>query len=85
MTQQFDLGDKIAIVTGGSRGLGYAIAHGFAQGGADVVIASRKLDACRRAADTIGEATGRAVLPVACHVGRWQDCDALVDAALTRF
>ena len=85
MTQQFDLGDKIAIVTGGSRGLGYAIAHGLAQGGADVVIASRKLDACRRAADTIGEATGRAVLPVACHVGRWQDCDALVDAALTRF
>ena len=85
MTQQFDLRDKIAIVTGGSRGLGYAIAHGFAQRGADVVIASRKLDACRRAADTIGEATGRAVLPVACHVGRWQDCDALVDAALTRF
>jgi NAD(P)-dependent dehydrogenase (short-subunit alcohol dehydrogenase family) len=85
MTQQFDLSDKIAIVTGGSRGLGYAIAHGFAQLGADVVVASRKLDACQRAADTIGEATGRAVLPVACHVGRWQDCDALIEAALTRF
>jgi NAD(P)-dependent dehydrogenase (short-subunit alcohol dehydrogenase family) len=43
MTQQFDLGDKITVVTGGSRGLGYAIAQGFAEAGADVVIASRKL------------------------------------------
>jgi NAD(P)-dependent dehydrogenase (short-subunit alcohol dehydrogenase family) len=82
---QFDLGDKIAVVTGGSRGLGYAIAHGLADAGADVVVASRKLDACRQAADTIADATGRAVLPVSCHVGHWQECDALVDAALTRF
>jgi NAD(P)-dependent dehydrogenase (short-subunit alcohol dehydrogenase family) len=85
MTPQFDLSGKVAVVTGGSRGLGYAIAHGFAGAGADIVIASRKLDACQQAADRITEATGRTAVPVGCHVGRWQDCDALIDTVLTRF
>jgi NAD(P)-dependent dehydrogenase (short-subunit alcohol dehydrogenase family) len=87
MTQhpQFSLEGKIAVVTGGSRGLGRAIAQGFAEAGADVVVASRKPDACNAAAEEIAESTGRRAIGVACHVGRWQDCDALVEAVLNHF
>ena len=53
--------------------------------GADVVIASRKLDACDTAARTIAEQTGRRVIPVACHVGHWDDTDRLVDRAYEAF
>jgi NAD(P)-dependent dehydrogenase (short-subunit alcohol dehydrogenase family) len=74
----FDLTGKVAVVTGGSRGIGRAVAEGFARAGADVVIASRRLDVCERAASEIEAATGRRALPVACHVGRWDDCDRLV-------
>lgn len=76
---QLDLTGKVALVTGGSRGIGRAVAKGMAAAGADVVIASRKLEACEAAAREIAGATGRRALPVACHVGRWEECDTLVD------
>ena len=82
---QLELVGKVAVVTGGSRGIGRAVAEGMATAGADVVVASRKIDACRVAAEEIGAATGRTVLPVACHVGVWQDCGALVDEVYARF
>jgi NAD(P)-dependent dehydrogenase (short-subunit alcohol dehydrogenase family) len=74
-----DLNGKVAVVTGGSRGIGRAVAEGLAAAGADVVVASRKVEACQRAAADISEATGRRVVPVKCHVGDWAACDALVE------
>lgn len=80
----FDLSGKVALVTGGSRGLGLEMVTAFARAGADVVIASRKIDACREAAAAV-EALGRRALPHACHVGAWDELDALVEAAYDRF
>jgi NAD(P)-dependent dehydrogenase (short-subunit alcohol dehydrogenase family) len=80
-----DLTGRTAIITGGSRGIGRAIAQILAEAGADVVIASRKLDACELAAKEIEASTGRRALAVACHVGQWDDCDALVDRTLEHF
>ena len=72
------------MVTGGSRGIGRAIAAALAEAGADMVIASRKLDACEAAAAEVRAATGRRAVPIACHVGRWADCDRLVAESLAR-
>ena len=84
MKDLFDLTGKVALITGGSRGLGRAMALGFAAHGADVIIASRKLDSCEEAAAEV-RALGRRALPVASHVGRWSDCDALVETAYREF
>jgi NAD(P)-dependent dehydrogenase (short-subunit alcohol dehydrogenase family) len=78
---QIDLTGKVALVTGGSRGLGREMVLAFARCGADVAIASRKLDACAALAQQVREETGRKALPVSCHVGQWADLDAL-DAAV---
>ena len=82
--ERFDLTGKVAIVTGGSRGIGRAVVEGFAAAGADVVIASRKLDNCEALAETVRAATGREALAVGCHVGRWEDCDRLVETVYDR-
>jgi NAD(P)-dependent dehydrogenase (short-subunit alcohol dehydrogenase family) len=81
----FELTGQVAVVTGGSRGIGRAIAEGFAQAGADVVIASRKLGNCETAAAEINAATGRAAVAAEFHAGRWADCDALIDTVYRRF
>jgi NAD(P)-dependent dehydrogenase (short-subunit alcohol dehydrogenase family) len=83
-TPTFDLTGKVVVVTGGSKGLGRAMALGFAERGADVVVASRKLGPCEEVADEVRARGGRA-LAVACHVGDWGQCEALVDATVAEF
>jgi NAD(P)-dependent dehydrogenase (short-subunit alcohol dehydrogenase family) len=80
----FDLTGKAALVTGGSRGLGYQMVKAFAERGADVIIASRKLDACKAVAEEV-RALGRQALAISAHVGRWDECDRLVEAAHEAF
>ena len=80
----FDLSGKIALVTGGSRGLGLQMVRAFAEHGADVIVASRKLDACEEAAAEV-RAMGRRALAVSAHVGRWDEIDRLIEAAYAEF
>jgi NAD(P)-dependent dehydrogenase (short-subunit alcohol dehydrogenase family) len=81
----FDLTGKVAVVTGGSRGLGLEMCRAFARRGAAVVVASRKLDNCEAVAAELTAATGRDAVGLACHVGRWADCDRLVEQVHERF
>jgi NAD(P)-dependent dehydrogenase (short-subunit alcohol dehydrogenase family) len=80
----FDLTGKVAVVTGGSRGLGREMVLAFAERGADVVIASRKLDNCQAVAAEV-EAMGRRALPLAYHAASWQGADDLAAAAYDHF
>lgn len=83
-TALFDLSGKVVLVTGGSRGLGYQMVMAFARQGADVIIASRKLDACEAVAEEV-RALGRRALAVACHVGKWQEVERLAELAYAEF
>jgi NAD(P)-dependent dehydrogenase (short-subunit alcohol dehydrogenase family) len=80
----FDLTGKVALVTGGSRGLGYEMVKAFAGHGADIIVASRKLDACEAVAEEV-RGLGRKAYAHAAHCGRWDDIDALIEAAYARF
>jgi NAD(P)-dependent dehydrogenase (short-subunit alcohol dehydrogenase family) len=76
-----DASGKVVVVTGGSKGLGRAMALGFAEAGADVVVASRKRDVCEEVAGEV-RSMGRRALAMECHVGEWDQCATLVDAAV---
>lgn len=80
----FDFTGKTVLITGGSRGLGKAMVMGFAERGADIVIASRKQEACEQVAQEV-RALGRRALPVAAHVGNWDDLERLVEMAYGEF
>ena len=73
MSVSFDLTGRIALVTGASRGIGEAIARAFAQYGAQVIVSSRKQEACEAVATEINASGGNA-RAIACHIG---DMDAL--------
>jgi dehydrogenase/reductase SDR family protein 4 len=78
-TDRFSLAGKRAIVTGASRGIGRAIAIGFADAGADVALISRKLEPLQAVAKEIEERTPQRTLPIACHMGRVADIDRMVE------
>lgn len=80
----FDLTGKVAVITGGSRGLGKEMALAFADNGADVVIASRKLDNCEAVANEVRE-RGRRALAVAYHAASWSNADRLASTVLEHF
>ncbi len=84
MDKLLDFSGKVALVTGGSRGLGKEMVLAMAERGADVVITSRKIDACEEVAAQV-EAMGRKALAYPCHVGKWDEIEGLVDAAYERF
>lgn len=76
----FTLEGKVAIVTGGSRGIGLSIVHHLATLGAKVVVASRKIEACEVAVKEVEDAGGEA-LAVSCNISNKEECFALVEAA----
>jgi len=82
--ERFDLTGRVAMVTGGSRGLGHAMALGLADAGADVVVASRKLEACEATVAEV-EALGRRAIAVGVNMSHWDEMDGLVDAAYDHF
>lgn len=84
LTALFDLTGRTAIVTGGTRGIGLSVAHGLAAAGAKVVVASRKSDACQRAAQQLCQA-GAEAIGVPTHLGDVEAIQQLVDTAVERF
>jgi len=81
----FDLTGRVAVVTGGSKGLGEAMAEGLASAGADLVLASRHLDEAAATAARIAQDYGRRAIGVQADVVRPDDAQALVDRTLAEF
>ena len=80
----FDLSGRVALVTGATRGLGLAIARGFAGAGAQVAVVSRKRDACEQVAAELRRRGARAT-GVPCHVGHWEELEPLVERVYREF
>lgn len=79
-----DLTGKVALVTGGSRGLGKAMCLGLADAGADVIVVSRRLESCEAVAEEI-RGKGRRALALSAHMGRTEDLDAAISSAYESF
>ena len=80
----FDLSGRIAVVTGGTRGLGLAMVRAFASAGAEVVVVSRKPEACNEVVATL-RSEGLKAAGCACHVGHWDELEPLVDGIYRDF
>jgi NAD(P)-dependent dehydrogenase (short-subunit alcohol dehydrogenase family) len=80
----FDFTGRIVLVTGGSRGLGREMVMAFAERGADVVVASRKLEACEAVAEAVRK-LGRRALAHSVHAGRWDSIDELIEVVYGEF
>lgn len=84
MDPLFDFTGKVVLVTGGSRGLGREMVMAFAERGADVIVASRKQDACEAVAAEV-RALGRRALAIGAHAGKWPEIDAMIERAYAEF
>ena len=84
MTNLFDLTGKVAVITGGSRGLGLEMVRAFATAGADVVVASRKIGACEEAVEEV-RAVGRRGLAVSVNASSWNDMERLAEVVYAAF
>ena len=80
----FSLEGKVAIITGGSRGLGREMAIAFAEHGADIVVASRKIENCEIVAEEV-RALGRRALAVGYHAASWADAERLAEVSIAEF
>jgi NAD(P)-dependent dehydrogenase (short-subunit alcohol dehydrogenase family) len=80
----FDMTDRVVIVTGGTRGIGRALAEGYAAAGARVVVASRKAEACAETADHL-RSMGAQAIGVPTHMGDVEDLSRLVDVTIDEF
>ena len=76
----FRLDGRVALITGGTRGLGWEMAQGFAQAGADVIVSSRHEAACLSAAQALRD-QGANAIGIACHVGHWSEVEHLAQVA----
>jgi NAD(P)-dependent dehydrogenase (short-subunit alcohol dehydrogenase family) len=80
----YNFAGKVAVITGGSRGIGHAMALGLAQAGARVAVASRKIESCEATVEEI-RALGSDGSAHAAHVGKWEDCNRLVEEVYARW
>jgi NAD(P)-dependent dehydrogenase (short-subunit alcohol dehydrogenase family) len=81
---RFDLSSRAVVVTGGTQGLGRAMVAAFARCGAEVIVVSRKRDACEEVVAEVRELGGRAVARP-CHIGHWDELEPLVDGVYEEF
>ena len=85
-TELFDLSDRVALLTGASKGMGLSMAEGLAEHGARVVVSSRKLDQCEAAVEQINEKCGEErATAVACNIGYKDQLENLVETTRSRF
>jgi NAD(P)-dependent dehydrogenase (short-subunit alcohol dehydrogenase family) len=82
---QVDLGGQVALVTGGTRGLGRQMVSALARCGADVIVTGRRQEACDEVAGQVQKEAGHTAIGIACHVGHWDELDALAAQAYERF
>lgn len=80
----FDLTGKTALITGGGRGLGAQIAEGFAEGGANIVLCSRKVETCQETADRLAK-LGVKTLALSCDISKPEDVHKVVDRTVKEF